>query len=90
MLTTCPRYGLFTLSTNGGYTDTMTPKQRTAQLKRIIKQMGGRLDGNNIENYTRIANTTCSSVATVKSWLLNDKSRTIPAIKLQALQSWAG
>jgi hypothetical protein len=68
----------------------MTPKQRTAQLKRIIKKMGGRLDGNNIENYTRIAELTCSSVATVKSWLLNDKSRTIPAIKLQALQSWAG
>jgi hypothetical protein len=63
----------------------MSPAKRTAALKRIIKQMGGRLDGNNIENYTRIAELTCSSVATVKSWLLNDKSRTIPRIKLDAL-----
>ena len=62
----------------------MTPKQRQKQLRAILVAMGGRLNGNNNENYTRIAWLTKSSVSTVKAWV--GGYRVIPEVKLERLK----
>lgn len=61
----------------------MTTTQRNKKLKAIIKHMGGRLNGHNIDNYKRIAVVTMSSVQTVKAWV--GGYRNIPELKLELL-----